>query len=545
MREVALVTSPGGEGIATVLDILTGANFASLKNCLTQPGSTALIAGDYVVSAQVKGTGVHFWAWGTDQPRAKCHTPEKLGPLAVSGDGSLCAGGGVTSGRLYLWEVATGALLRVWDAHYKAVSALTFSLDGCFLYSGGEDAMVSSWNMLAVVDPEGVEVSQTGGGGGGASVSAVWTASEHSLPVTCVHASVGGGRVYTSSLDRSAKAWDACSGRLLLSVSCPAFLRAVVTDPAEAFLFAAGGGGTIFQLDICATSIAATASDAALASSSAGRLEDPEDDDHDGHIDHDSSWGLRLPEGVGTGGIGGRGGGGRLQELRGHDRTVTSLSVTEDSSVLVSGSEDGTVRSWHVASRQCVQQTAVAEKGGGVSEVLLLPLPEALMISGGAVSVGGGVGGRRYKKQSAPLAPFDKFMRTSKNASAGTGNALGFDLAAGCTPVILKGAQHRPRGRLGGGVASRGGEEERETPGPGWGIRAALEALGSRQTAGVGGGSGGGDDRNRGADDREIEERATKMARLEGEIERLRSENLRWQKVNNSLYQKLGVGGKR
>ena len=116
-------------------------------------------------------------------------------------------------------------------------------------------------------------------------------------------------------------------------------------------------------------------------------------------------------------------------------------------------------------------------------------------------------------------------------ASAGTGNALGFDLAAGCTPVILKGAQHRPRGRLGGGVASRGGEEERETPGPGWGIRAALEALGSRQTAGVGGGSGGGDDRNRGADDREIEERATKMARLEGEIERLRSENLRWQKV--------------
>ena len=32
--------------------------------------------------------------------------------------------------------------------------------------------------------------------------------------------------------------------------------------------------------------------------------------------------------------------------------------------MLVSGSEDGTVRSWHVASRQCVQQTAVAEKGG-------------------------------------------------------------------------------------------------------------------------------------------------------------------------------------
>lgn len=37
----------------------------------------------------------------------------------------------------------------------QAVSALTFSPDGGFLYSGGEDAMVSSWNVLAAVDPEG------------------------------------------------------------------------------------------------------------------------------------------------------------------------------------------------------------------------------------------------------------------------------------------------------------------------------------------------------------------------------------------------------
>lgn len=35
---------------------------------------------------QVKGTAVHFWAWGTEQPRLKCHAPEKLGPLAVSGE---------------------------------------------------------------------------------------------------------------------------------------------------------------------------------------------------------------------------------------------------------------------------------------------------------------------------------------------------------------------------------------------------------------------------------------------------------------------------
>lgn len=44
----------------------------------------------------------------------------------------------------------------------KAVSALAFSPDGCFLYSGGDDAMVSSWNMLAAVDPEGSESFKVG-----------------------------------------------------------------------------------------------------------------------------------------------------------------------------------------------------------------------------------------------------------------------------------------------------------------------------------------------------------------------------------------------
>ncbi|CAM9295934.1 unnamed protein product, partial [Hapterophycus canaliculatus] len=373
MREVALLTSSVMDGVATVVDVLTGTQLASLKNCSAQPGSTALIAGDFVVSAQVKGTAVHFWAWGTEQPRLKCHAPEKLGPLAVSGDGWLCAGGGV-SGRIYLWEVSSGILLRAWDAHYKAVSALTFSPDGCFLYSGGEDAMVSSWNMLAAVDTEGGEAFKgaSGGGGGRSSLPATWTSSEHSLPVTCLHAAKGGGRVYSCSLDRSAKAWDACSGRLLLSVACPAFLKAVTTDPAETFLFAAGGGGVIFQLDISATAIAATAADAAVTSSGGRFLEDIENND-----EHDSSWGLRISgsgggrgrrrAGGGGGGgdlDGGRGRGG-LQELHGHEKAVTSLSVTTDSSILVSASEDGTARSWHVASRQCVQKTEGVGGGGG------------------------------------------------------------------------------------------------------------------------------------------------------------------------------------
>ena len=57
MREIALLTSSAGDGLATVVDVLTGTQLTQLKNCCAQPGSTALIAGDFVVSAQVGTEG--------------------------------------------------------------------------------------------------------------------------------------------------------------------------------------------------------------------------------------------------------------------------------------------------------------------------------------------------------------------------------------------------------------------------------------------------------------------------------------------------------
>jgi WD40 repeat protein len=38
-------------------------------------------------------------------------------------------------------------------------------------------------------------------------------------------------------------------------------------------------------------------------------------------------------------------------ELAGHEQSVTSLAFTRDGETLASGSDDGTIRLWHVASR--------------------------------------------------------------------------------------------------------------------------------------------------------------------------------------------------
>ncbi|KAJ1836040.1 Pre-rRNA-processing protein ipi3, partial [Coemansia sp. RSA 2703] len=58
-------------------------------------------------------------------------------------DGGRYLAMGARSGRLLVWAPASGRLLRAWDGHYGAVTALGSS--GGALVSGGEDAAVHVW----------------------------------------------------------------------------------------------------------------------------------------------------------------------------------------------------------------------------------------------------------------------------------------------------------------------------------------------------------------------------------------------------------------
>ena len=45
-------------------------------------------------------------------------------------------------------QVASGFLLRVWPAHYKAVSALSFTKCGTYLVTGGRDGLLHLWDAI-------------------------------------------------------------------------------------------------------------------------------------------------------------------------------------------------------------------------------------------------------------------------------------------------------------------------------------------------------------------------------------------------------------
>nr|KAJ0212229.1 hypothetical protein LSAT_V11C400200450 [Lactuca sativa] len=87
------------------------------------------------------------------QVEVKSFPAEAINPLACNTDGTYIVGG--VSGHIYLWEVATGRLLKKWHGHYRPVTCLVFSNDQSLLISGSKDGTVRVWSLLMIFDEEG------------------------------------------------------------------------------------------------------------------------------------------------------------------------------------------------------------------------------------------------------------------------------------------------------------------------------------------------------------------------------------------------------
>lgn len=236
LSEVAISASSTDPTIY-VWDIRSGSTLFSFKQSSSDRSCLAIVSkpraglqSGAILTAQTDRAVLNVYHWHRDQVQLKMPTPEKLVAVAASHKGDLVAGG-TANGRVYIWQVSTGMLLKVFEAHFRQVTQLRFAGDDDqTLLTASQDATVHVWVLGHLLSADE------------ARPAPLFSWSDHTLPVTDIavgHGSMTTARVYTASLDSTVKVWDLATGELLTSFLFPKPVSAVAIDPAETKLFAA------------------------------------------------------------------------------------------------------------------------------------------------------------------------------------------------------------------------------------------------------------------------------------------------------------------
>ncbi|XP_054818184.1 protein ROOT INITIATION DEFECTIVE 3-like isoform X2 [Prosopis cineraria] len=145
--------------------------------------------------------------------------------------------------------------------------------------------------------------------------------SEHTLPVTDIVIGYGGcdAIIISAAEDRTCKVWSFSRGTLLRNIVFPSIIDAIASDPAEHVFYAGSRDGKIFIAGLITERIFSQ--------------------NHDMYI-------------IGSFSI--------------HIKAVTCLTYSASGNLLISGSEDGTIRVWNARTHNIVC-TLKHEKNQGSS----------------------------------------------------------------------------------------------------------------------------------------------------------------------------------
>ncbi|PNT76362.1 hypothetical protein BRADI_1g47490v3 [Brachypodium distachyon] len=311
-QQLVFAASSTDAGVAA-WDLRTGAEAIRHRLCASRPRALAAVAGRFLAAAQAsagKSAPIYYYQWDKPQVAVKSFPTEPIRALIADPEGSYLIGGGV-SGDIFFWEVATGELLVRWHAHYLDVRCL--ALYDLLLVSGSEDGSIKVWDLITMLD----ELARSE-----AKTPYLYSFNQHALPVTdiaCFHGEIA----VSSSEDRTCKIWNLSEGRMLRSISFPAIIDSIVLDPRSHIFYAGGRDGKIY---VTAMGVDVTSKDSD-DSSILGALDD-------------------------------------------HSKGVTSLASSTDGLLLVSGSEDGSVRVWDTRTQQVTRKFKHSQ--GPVTNVLIV-----------------------------------------------------------------------------------------------------------------------------------------------------------------------------
>ncbi|CAL4949540.1 unnamed protein product [Urochloa decumbens] len=329
--EVVLVVCGEGCDAAPIFDINTGEEILRIHDCRAPPSGLACVAGCLLAASRpdkdqlVFGGAIYFWDINKLQETNKSCLGEAIGPIACSKDGIYLVGG-THSGNAYIWEVASGSLLKSWRAHKNALTCLAFSQDSSLIISGSEEGTVHVWCMISlfqVEEPQAHEAVK--------HYPDFYNTIEHEASITGILTILGGPcpMLITSSPDSSCKVSELLSGRLrMLTLFSP--ITTTDIDPLE-------------QLMICGAIDAAKYVTGLNGTGMQYTTKMLSQDD--------------------------------CQVLCGHNAPISALAFCSEGAWLVSGSKDCTVVIWDIATWNVVRKLG-NKMGEPVTNLLVMPKPE-------------------------------------------------------------------------------------------------------------------------------------------------------------------------
>ncbi|CAI0465162.1 unnamed protein product [Linum tenue] len=299
--EMVIASSSVDAGIGC-WDLKTGAKQSlHYKSCASTRHGLSAVGSRFLASSQLRdpklASGfIYYWSWSKPGVEVKSFVEEPIKPIAANREGTYLVGGGISGkipGNIYLWEVATGRLLKKWRGHLRQVTCLVFNDDDSLLVSGSEDGSVKVWALLKMLDDQQTDDPY------------LYSFAEHTLPITDLVIGYGGWNavIVSASEDRTCKVWSLSKGELLRSVVFPCIINAIVLDPGETVFYAGGKDGKIYLT-------------ALSASSSSSK----------------SPW-LHIIGSLSSG-------------SKNLNEAVTSLAYSTSKNWLLAGSEDGSIRIW-------------------------------------------------------------------------------------------------------------------------------------------------------------------------------------------------------
>ncbi|KAM3165044.1 Pre-rRNA-processing protein IPI3 [Lachancea thermotolerans] len=229
-------------------------NQTNLKQCSNEfRNGSCLVGSKYLLVAQARKALINVYriegSGKRESVEQRLPLPETVNCLEVVENNAEQNGNSqlpylllasTSSGKLYIWEMASGNLLTVKAmAHYQAITKIRSIIQGKYVITSGADARIMIWQTVDLVSQQ--------------DPKPLFTLHDHTLAVTDfevsnAHSSQLSGKLFTVSHDMTMRCYDLNMDvfdkpQLLTTFTFPFPLECITLDPADRACYVGGAQG--------------------------------------------------------------------------------------------------------------------------------------------------------------------------------------------------------------------------------------------------------------------------------------------------------------